>query len=323
MQYTRNMATGASTADVAIILIDARLGVLEQTARHAYIASLLGIPHLVVCVNKMDLVGYDRGASSTASSGSSALRAQRLDARTSRSFPISALNGDNVVDRSDEMDWFGGLPLLEHLETLELESDHNLVDARFPVQWVIRDHDSDYRGYAGEVAGGILRPGDDIVVLPSGVRSSIAAIDTYDGPLSEAFPPMSVTLRLADDVDVSRGDLIVRVDPGADAPIVTREFEADVCWMTEAPLRPGARLALKHNTSTVRAIADTLIDRLDIHSLDRNEGPEELGLNDIGRVRIRVSRELAVDPYSQNRTTGSFILLDESSNETVGGGMIR
>ena len=322
VQYTRNMVTGASTADLAIILIDARYGVVEQTKRHAFLASLLGIPHLAVCVNKMDLVGYAEDVFDGIVREFLAL-AQRLDAQDIAFFPISALNGDNVVDPSTEMDWYGGLPLLQHLEELELEADHNLVDVRFPVQWVIRDHDSHYRGYAGQMAGDILAPGDEVVVLPSGVRSTIAGIDTQDGPLEEAFPPMSVTLRLTDDVDVSRGDLIARIDDEASAPTVTRELIADVSWMAEAPLRPGARLALKHTTTTVRAIAEELIDRLDIHTLDRDEAPQELALNDIGQVRLRVSRNLVVDSYKQNRTTGSFILIDEASNETVGGGMIR
>jgi bifunctional enzyme CysN/CysC len=322
VQYTRNMVTGASTADLAIILIDARYGVVEQTKRHAFIASLLGIPHLAVCVNKMDLVGYAEDTFDGIVRDFSAL-AQRLDAKDVTFFPISALNGDNVVDRSAEMDWYGGLPLLEHLEELELEADHNLVDVRFPVQWVIRDHDSDYRGYAGQLAGGILHPGDEIVVLPSGIRTTLAGIDAQDGELDEAFPPMSVTLRLTDDVDVSRGDMIARIDDDAPAPVVTRELTADVCWMADAALRPGARLMLKHTTRTVRAVVGEIVDRLDVTTLERDGAPAELGLNDIGQVRLRVSSELAVDPYKRNRTTGSFVLIDEASNETVGGGMIR
>ena len=322
VQYTRNMVTGASTADLAIILIDARYGVVEQTKRHAFLATLLGIPHLAVCINKMDLVGYAEDVFDGIVRDFLAL-AQRLDAHDIAFFPISALNGDNVVDRSTEMDWYGGLPLLQHLEDLELEADHNLIDVRFPVQWVIRDHDTHYRGYAGQLAGGIITPGDEVVVLPSGVRSKIAAIDTQDGELDEAFPPMSVTLRLTDDVDVSRGDLIARIDDGVSGPTVTRDLVADVCWMADAPLRPGARLTLKHTTSTVRAVAETLVDRLDIHTLERHDAPGELGLNDIGQVRLRVSRDLVVDSYKRNRTTGSFILVDEASNETVGGGMIR
>jgi sulfate adenylyltransferase subunit 1 (EFTu-like GTPase family) len=218
------------------------------------------------------------------------------------------------------MPWFGGVPLLEHLETVELEADRNLEDVRFPVQWVIRDHDSGYRGYAGQVASGILSAGHEVVVLPSGVRTTVEAIDTADGEIDEAFPPMSVTLRLADDVDASRGDMIAAV---GDEPAVTREIEADVSWMAQDALRQGTRLSLKHTTATVRAEVAELVDRLDVDTLDRDASPEALELNDIGRVRLRVSRELVVDPYGRNRTTGSFILIDEATNDTVGAGMIR
>ena len=335
VQYTRNMVTGASTADVAIILIDARHGVVEQTRRHTFIASLLGIPHLAVCVNKMDLVGYAEDVFDGIVRDFCSV-ARGLGINDVQFFPISAKLGDNVVDGSSSMDWYSGVPLLEHLETLSLADDPAGHDARFPVQWVIRDHDADYRGYAGTVAGGELRPGDPVVVLPSGVRTTIAAIETLDGELEVAVAPMSVTVRLADNVDASRGDLIAP-DPAAgeaaDAagaagaaglpPVVSREITADVCWMAGAPLRVGARLALKHTTSSVRAIVDALEDVIDITTLERVAAPESLALNDIGRVKLRVSRELAVDPYERNRTTGSFILIDEATNETVGAGMVR
>ncbi len=323
VQYTRNMVTGASTADVAIILVDARHGVVEQTRRHAFIAALLGIPHLAVCVNKMDLVDFAEDVFDGIVREFCAL-ARQLGVKDVQFFPISAKLGDNVVDGSPSMPWYGGRPLLEHLETLSLADDHTGHDLRFPVQWVIRDHDADFRGYAGTIAGGVLRPGDDVVVLPSGVRSRIAAVQTLDGELRAAAAPMSVTVLLADDVDASRGDLIARV-PSTDeiAPVVTRHLTADVCWMADAPLRVGAKLALKHTTATVRAVIDGLDDVVDIATLERIQAPDGLALNDIGQVRLRVSRELAVDPYALNRTTGSFILIDETTNETVGAGMIR
>jgi sulfate adenylyltransferase subunit 1 len=319
VQYTRNMVTGASTADLALILIDARHGVVEQTKRHAFLAALLGIPHLVVCVNKMDLAGYAEETFDAIVRDVCALRAS-LGVKDVTFIPISALLGDNVVERSAAMAWYGGVPLLEHLETVEVAADRNLGDVRFPIQWVIRDHDADYRGYAGQVAGGVLRPGDPVTVQPSGTRTTIAAIDTLDGPLGEAFPPMSVTVRLADDVDASRGDVLTGEGRAAR---VERELEADVCWMAEQPLRPGARLAVKQATSSARAIVDGLLDRLDIRALERAAAPAELALNDIGRVRLRTSRPLVFDAYADNRATGSFILIDEGTNETVAAGMIR
>jgi sulfate adenylyltransferase large subunit len=291
VQYTRNMVTGASTADLAIVLIDARYGVVEQTRRHAFIAALLGIPHLAVAVNKMDLVGYDESRFDEIVRDFLALRS-RLAVHDVAFFPISALHGDNVVDRSEAMPWYGGLPLLEHLETVEVESDRDLVHGRFPVQWVIRDHDADYRGYAGQVAGGVLTAGDEVVVLPSGIETTIEAVETADGPLDEAYPPMSVTVRLADDVDASRGDLIADRD------------------------------AIKHTTATARAIVDGVVDRVDVETLERVEA-QELTLNDIGQVRLRISRPLVFDPYAVNRATGAFILIDEATNDTVAGGMIR
>ena len=317
-QYTRNMVTGASTADLAIVLVDARSGVVEQTKRHAFIASLLGIPHLVVAVNKMDLVGYDEETFDRIVTDFTAF-ARRLDVADVAFIPMSALHGDNVVDRSEAMAWYGGIPLLEHLETVEIASDRNLDELRFPVQYVIRDHATGYRGYAGRLAGGVVRPGDEVLVLPSGQRTTVEAIDTYDGELAEAFPPLGVTLRLADDLDVSRGDLICGV---ADRPSLERELTADVCWMADAPLRPRGRYLIKHAAHTVPALVDELVDRVDVHTLDRRAAPAELGLNDIGRVRLRTARPVAFDAYSRNRATGAFIVIDEATNETVGAGMI-
>jgi len=318
VQYTRNMVTGASTADLAIVLVDARNGVVEQTRRHAFIASLLGIPQLVVAVNKMDLVGYSEEAFDAVVRDFCALGAQ-LAVRDTAFVPISALRGDNVVERSEAMPWYGGLALLEHLETVEVDAGRNLEELRFPVQYVNRDGDSDYRGYAGQVAGGVLRPGDEVLVLPSERVTTVASIDTYDGPVDEAFPPMSVTVRLADELDVSRGDLICGP---ADRPALARDLVADVCWMADAPLRPGGRYAIKHATHTARAIVDALEDRVELGALSREPDPPELALNDIGRVRLRTSKPLAFDPYARNRATGSFILIDEATNDTVGAGMI-
>jgi sulfate adenylyltransferase large subunit len=319
VQYTRNMVTGASTADLAIVLVDARNGVVEQTRRHAFIASLLGIPHLVVAVNKMDLVDWSEDVFDAVVRDVCAFRDQLHAVRDIAYVPLSALRGDNVVERSEAMPWYGGLPLLEHLETVEVEADRNLDDLRFPVQYVIRDGASDYRGYAGQLGGGVLRPGDKVLVLPSEQVTTVASIDTYDGPLETAFPPMSVTVRLADDLDVSRGDLICRVD---DRPSLARDLAADVCWMADAPLRPGGRYAIKHATHTARAIVEAIDDRVDVANLRRESAPGELALNDIGRVRLRTSKPLAFDPYARNRATGSFILIDEATNDTVGAGMI-
>jgi bifunctional enzyme CysN/CysC len=318
VQYTRNMVTGASTADLAIVLVDARNGVVEQTKRHAFIASLLGIPHLVVAVNKMDLVGYDEACFDQIVADFDEF-AERLDVRDLAFIPMSALHGDNVVDLSDTMGWYGGLPLLEHLETVEVAADRNLDELRFPVQYVVRDHATDYRGYAGRIASGVVRPGDEVIVLPGGQSTTVEAIDTYDGPVGEAVPPLSVTLRLADDLDVSRGDLICGP---ADRPSLERELTADVCWMTDEPLRPRGRYLIKHAAHTVAVIVDELLDRVDVHTLDREGSPAELALNDIGRVRLRTAKPVAFDPYARNRATGGFIVIDESSNETVGAGMI-
>jgi sulfate adenylyltransferase subunit 1 (EFTu-like GTPase family) len=233
--------------------------------------------------------------------------------------PISARFGDNVVDASGNMPWYGGAPLLEHLESVQVADDRNLDEARFPVQWVIRDHETDYRGYAGQVAGGILRAGEEVLVLPSAQRTRIARIDTYDGPIDAAVAGMSVTLLLEDDIDVSRGDIVCHAD---DAPQLSRELLATICWMADAPLRPGTRYALKHATHAARAVVDEIVDHVDVHTLLPDADARELGLNDIGRVRLRTSKPLAFDPYERNRATGSFILIDESTNDTVGAGMI-
>jgi sulfate adenylyltransferase large subunit len=319
-QYTRNMVTGSSTADLSIVLIDARKGVSEQTRRHTYIASLLRIPHLVVCVNKMDLVGYDEAVFYRIMDEMTDWAA-RLQIPDITFIPISALQGDNVVDRSWAMPWYGGAPLLYHLEHVVIASDRNLSDVRFPVQWVVRpmsDEHHDYRGYAGQVAGGVLRPGDEVLVLPGGRRTKVAGIDTYDGGLESAFPTMSVTLRLKDDVDISRGDMIVNAE---DPPVAARELDAMVCWMSEQPLLPRGRYTIKHTTRSARAVLDEIEYRVDVNSLEHAPSTE-LGLNEIGRVRLRCSTELVVDPYARNRSTGSFILIDEATNDTVAAGMV-
>jgi sulfate adenylyltransferase large subunit len=319
-QYTRNMVTGASTAELSIVLVDARKGVSEQTRRHAYISSLLRIPHLVVCVNKMDLVDYDEAVFDAIVDELSDWAA-RLEIADITFIPIAALHGDNVVERSTEMPWYDGPPLLYHLEHVVIAADRDLHNVRFPVQWVIRpmNHEHhDYRGYAGQVAGGVLRPGDEVVVLPGGRRSRIAAIDTYDGELDAAYPTMSVAVRLTDELDVSRGDMICVPE---DAPQTARELDALVCWMGETPLEPRGRYAIKHTTRSARAIVDRLEYRVDVNTLSHLPA-DSLSLNEIGRVHLRVSTPLVVDPYAVNRTTGSFILIDEATNDTVGAGMI-
>ena len=319
-QYTRNMVTGASTADLSMVLVDARKGVSEQTRRHAYIASLLRIPHLVFCVNKMDLVDYDEEVFYDIVYELTDWSA-RLEVPDITFIPISALHGDNVVDRSNKMNWYAAAPLLYHLEHVVIAPDRNLSEMRFPVQWVIRpmsDEHHDYRGYAGQVAGGVLRPGGEVTILPGGHRTTIEAIDTFDGPLEAAFPTMSVTVRFADQLDVSRGDMIVEAE---DQPIAARELEARLCWMSEQPMSPGGRYAIKHTTRTARAVVDALEHRIDVNTLD-HEPATELRLNEVGRVRLRCSAPLIVDPYSLNRTTGSFILIDEATNDTVAAGMV-
>jgi sulfate adenylyltransferase subunit 1 len=322
IQYTRNMVTGASTADLAIILVDARKGLVEQSRRHAFLTTLLRVPHLVLCVNKMDLVGYSQEVFESIAD-EFALFAAKLEVPDLTAIPISALHGDNIVSRSDTMPWYEGPSLLHHLEHVHIGSDRNLVDARFPVQYVIRPQSTaaiDYRGYAGQVASGVFKPGDEVLVLPSGLTTAIAAIDTAGGPVAEAFPPMSVTIRLTDEIDISRGDMICRPH---NAPTVAQDIEAMICWMDEtAPLRVGGRYTIKHTTRSVRAIVKDLHYRLDINTLHRDERAPALELNEIGRVRLRTTQPLLVDEYRRNRTTGGFIVIDEVTNRTVGAGMI-
>jgi len=321
IQYTRNMVTGASTADLAIVLVDARKGVVEQSRRHAFIATLLRVPHIVLAVNKMDLVDYSEEVFQQIQDDFLKF-ATRLDVPDLTVIPISALKGDNIVTRSENTPWYDGPSLLHHLENLHVSSDRNLIDVRFPVQYVIRPQSAqfpDYRGYAGTVAGGVMKPGDDVLVLPSGLPSRIASIDTADGPVDEAFPPMSVTVRLEDEIDISRGDMICRP---ANAPKVTQDLDATVCWMADQPLVAGRKLTIKHTTRTVRVLVKELKYRLDVNTLHRDESATELGLNDIGRIRLRATQPLLVDEYRRNRSTGGFVLIDEATNATVGGGII-
>ncbi len=322
IQYTRNMVTGASTADLGLVLVDARQGLTEQSRRHAVLLSLLRVPHLVLAVNKMDLVDYDQDIYERIHHEFTTF-ATKLNIPDLEVIPISALNGDNVVTRSELMPWYAGPTLMHHLEHIHVASDRDLVDVRFPVQFVIRpksDEFHDYRGYAGMVAGGVLKKGDEVVVLPSGMTSTIEAIDLFDTEIPEAFPPMSVTVRLADDVDVSRGDMIARVN---NAPKPSQDIDAMICWMTNEPLRPRQKLAIKHTTRMGRAMVKDIQYRLDVNTLHRDQETKELGLNEIGRVQLRTTVPLLCDPYSKNRTTGSFILIDEASGVTVGAGMIN
>jgi len=322
VEYTRNMVTGASTADIALVLVDARKGILEQTRRHAFIASLLRVPHLVLCVNKMDLVDYSQKVYDEITDEFRRFAA-RLDIADLRFVPVSALVGDNVVNGTDNMPWYHGEPLLETMETIHVASDRNLIDARFPVQYVIRPHTmehQDYRGYAGQIASGVFRPGDEVVVLPSGFTSTIASIDTYDGQLDEAPAGMSVVIRLNGDVDISRGDMIARPH---NQPQVGQDIDAIVTWMSDSvTLRRGAKFAIKHTTKTARALVRDLQYRFDVSTLHRIEDATELGLNEIGRVTLRTTAPLFFDEYRKNRQTGSFILIDETTNNTVGAGII-
>ncbi|MBQ1045427.1 50S ribosome-binding GTPase [Micromonospora sp. C32] len=322
IQYTRNMVTGASTADLALILVDARKGLVEQSRRHAFLCSLLRVPHLVLCVNKMDLVDWSQEVYERIADEFTAFAA-KLDVPDLTVVPVSALKGDNIVTRSENMPWYEGPSLLHHLERVHIASDRNLVDVRFPVQYVIRPQSTtvtDYRGYAGQVASGVLKPGDEVMVLPSGFTSRIAAVETADGPVDEAFPPMSVTVRLTDELDISRGDMICRPN---NAPMAVQDIEAMVCWMDETrPLQVGGKYAIKHTTRSARAIVRGLHYRLDINSLHRDETVGELKLNEIGRVRLRTTVPLLADEYRRNRTTGGFVIIDEATNRTVGAGMI-
>ncbi|GAB3273819.1 sulfate adenylyltransferase subunit 1 [Arthrobacter pigmenti] len=321
IQYTRNMVTGASTSDLSIVLVDARKGLVEQSRRHAFLVSLLEVPHLVVAVNKMDLVDWSQEVYEEIQRDFSEY-ATRLNIPDMTVIPVSALEGDNVVSRSENMPWYEGPSLLHHLEHVHIASDRNLVDVRFPVQNVIRpksDAYHDYRGYAGRIAGGVMKPGDDVVVLPSGLPSTIEAIETADGELEEAFAPMSVTIRLKDDIDVSRGDMICRPN---NQPHVSQDVEAMICWMDHAPLKPGTKLAIKHTTQSARALVKDLHYELNINTLHRNMDPGELKVNEVGRVRMRTTKPLLADEYHRNRITGGFILIDESNYRTVAAGMI-
>ncbi len=321
VQYTRNMVTGASTAEVAVILLDARKGIVEQTRRHSYIAATLAIPHIVVAVNKMDLVDFSAERFAEIEADLTDL-AERLHLHDLRAIPMSALEGDNVVERGEAMPWYVGPTLLEHLEAIEIAADRNLEDRRFAVQWVIRpmsgDH-HDYRGYAGAIAGGVWKAGDEVVVLPSGRRTRVAAVETLEGPLSAAVAPQSVTIRLEDDVDVGRGDMLA--DPDR-PPIVARELTAELCWMSERPLEPRARLAVKQTTRASRAVVEEIVSIVDMHTLQNVLSPGRMELNDLGVVRLRLAEPLAVDPYERNRGTGAFILIDEATNDTVAAGMV-
>ena len=321
IQYTRNMVTGASTANVALILIDARNGIVEQTRRHAFIASLLQIPHLIICINKMDLVDYSQEVYDKIKEEFSAF-SYKLDVKDVHFIPMSALNGDNVVEPSKEMSWYQGGTLLYALENVHIGSDHNFIDCRFPVQYVIRpytDEFHDYRGYAGRVSGGVFKKGDKVMLLPTGFTSTIAKIDTYDGEVEEAHAPMSVTLLLEDDYDLSRGDMIVREN---NQPDVTQDIEVMVCWFSDRPLQMRGKYAIQHTTQAARCIVKDIRYKLDINTLHRNEEDKVIKMNDIARVQIRTTKPLFVDAYRRNRNTGSLIFVDEGTNETVGAGMI-
>lgn len=321
IQYTRNMVTGASNAHCALILIDARKGIVEQTCRHSFIASLLQIPHLIICINKMDLVDYDKSVYEKIKQDFKKF-SSKLQVKDIRFVPISALEGDNVVNKSKKMDWYEGTTLMYLLETIHIGSDRNLIDCRFPIQTVIRPQTKehhDYRGYAGEIAGGVFKKGDDVMVLPSGFTSKIASIDTYDGEVEEAFAPMSVTMRLEDELDLSRGGMIVREN---NMPEVSQDVELMLCWLNDKPLIQNGKYSIKHTTKFARCIVKEIKYKININNLHRVEDDKEIKLNDIARVSIRTTQPLFYDLYRRNRSTGSIILIDEATNETVGAGMI-
>lgn len=320
-QYTRNMVTGASTANVALILIDARLGVLEQTRRHAIIASLLQIPHLVICINKMDLVDYRQEVYERIHDEFEQF-AGKLDVHDVSFIPISALKGDNIVDRSLQMPWYQGSTLLYYLENVHIASDHNFIDCRFPVQYIIRPYNDayhDYRGYAGRIAGGIFKKGDEVMLLPSGFTTRIEKIETYDGELEEAYPPMSVTMHIREDFDISRGDMIVRVN---NVPRQEQDLDLMICWFNEKPLQERGKYLLRHTTREARCIIREVRYRMDVNTLHRDMDNRIIRMNDIARISIRSTLPLFVDPYQKNRITGSVILIDEGTNETVAAGMV-
>jgi len=321
IQYTRNMVTGASTANLALILIDARKGLVEQTHRHSFIASLLKIPHVIVCINKMDLVNYDEKVFEQIVETYKAF-SSKLEVHDIQFVPISALAGDNVVNRSENMHWYQGATLLHMLETVHIESDHNHIDSRFPVQYVVRPQTTahqDFRGYAGRIAGGIFRPGDEVMVLPSGFTSKVKAIELGGTPLAEAFAPMSVTMTLEDEIDISRGDIIAKPN---NHPQSDQEIDLMLCWMNQRPVNRNTKFYVRHATKEVRGVLKEIQYKLDINSLQRVENVDQLTMNEIARVKIRTAQPLAFDSYRMNRITGSIILVDEGTNETVAAGMI-
>ncbi|MCI5058310.1 MAG: sulfate adenylyltransferase subunit CysN [Flavobacteriales bacterium] len=321
IQYTRNMVTGASTANLAIILVDARKGIVEQTRRHSFIATLLQIPHIVYCINKMDLVDYDEQAFEDIKDELTSF-STKLNVKDVRFLPISALHGDNVVERSEQMDWYDGPTLMYLLESIHIASDQNMVDCRFPVQYVIRPQSNeyhDYRGYAGRVSGGVFKKGDEVMVLPSGFTSKIKSIDTLDGEIDLAFPPMSVCMTLEDEIDISRGDMIVRE---RNQPSSEQNLDLMVCWLNQKKLQLNGKYAIKHTSKSARCIVKNIQYKLDINTLHRIEDDKEVNMNDIARISIRTTEPIFFDKYSRNRSTGSVILIDESTNETVGAGML-
>jgi sulfate adenylyltransferase subunit 1 len=321
IQYTRNMVTGASTANLALLLVDARNGIIEQTKRHAFIASLLQIPHVAVCINKMDLVDYKQSEFEKIKTDFESF-SSKLEIKDINFIPISALNGDNVVDRSKNMDWYEGSTLMHLLENIHIGSDHNHVDCRFPVQFVVRPQSKehpDYRGYAGRIEGGVFKPGDNVTVLPSGFTSKIKSIDTFDGKVSEAFSPMSVCMTLEDNIDISRGDMLVREN---NKPKIEQDIDIMICWMNEKKMTPKGKYTIRHTSQTARCIIKEVKYKMDINSLHRIEDENEIELNDIGRITIRTTKPLFFDSYRRNRNTGSIILVDEATNETVAAGMV-
>lgn len=321
VQYTRNMVTGASTANLAIILVDARQGVLEQTIRHSYIASLLGIPHILICVNKMDLVEYNEDSFEGIKRQFDPFK-KTLNIADVRFIPISALKGDNVVDRSTTMTWYEGPTLLEMLETIDIRSDADFENRRFPVQYVIRpqrEEYHDYRSYAGRVAGGVWRAGEKVAVLPGGIESTLEAIDTMTGELDEAYPPQSVAFRLAHDIDISRGDMIVPVDQ---QPNIGQDIDLMICWLSEKPMMLGGKYVIRHTTSELRGIIREVDYKVNINNLEENRDDREVGLNEIAKIRIKTSKPIFYDSYKDNHITGSIIVIDEATNNTVGAGMI-
>ncbi len=321
IQYTRNMVTGASTANLAIILIDARKGVIEQTCRHSFIASLLGIKHVIVCVNKMDLVDYSEESFEKIKDQFKEF-SSKLDIPDIRFIPISALKGDNVVNPSEPMSWYNGSTLLHALENVQINADLNFVDARFPIQWVIRpqsDEYHDFRGYAGQIAGGTFRKGDEVVALPSGFSTKIKTIETFDGEVEEAFPPMSVTITLEDEIDIARGDMLAKPN---NQPNVAQDIDLMMCWMSDKPLNPKGKYLLKHTSNEVRCMIKEVLYKVDINTLNKSEDDSAFDKNDIGRIKLKTAKPIMTDTYKKNRTTGAVILIEEGTNETVGAGMI-